>query len=137
MEISKQEIQERLEHFKRINKDKGLPVTPQKLAIFNILAASTNHPDVNFVYNKVKDEFPNISLATVYNNLNRFVQLGLATEINVPGGVSRYDARTEDHVHAIDLEKGLVYDVLEGLNDKEAQRLFGKRIKRKQLTYYL
>ena len=55
------------------------------------------HPTADMVYLHVKEQFPNISLGTVYRNLNLLVDEGAAVRMAFP--VERYDANVEPHPH--------------------------------------
>jgi len=50
-------------------KDNGYKITPQRIAIVKILAKSVNHPSAEAIYEQLKENFPTMSLATVYRNL--------------------------------------------------------------------
>lgn len=136
MMVSQQDLVARLENFKSVSRKNKLPLTPQKLAIFRTLASSCSHPGVQDIYDRVKETFPNISLATVYKNLNKLAALGLITEIPIPGETSRYDAKLDIHGHAVDTVDGRVYDF-----DISAtllpDKVMGKSVKAMQVIYYL
>ena len=137
MTISQQEIKLRLDNFRQKSKDKHLPLTPQKLEIFRILAASCSHPQAQDIYQEVKKTFPNISLATVYKNLIRFQELGLIIEIPLVGTHNRYDAKLDTHSHAVDTKSGKVYDLGETPIANTNQKIMGKKIKKTDIIYYL
>ena len=136
MTISQQEINKRLDNFRQASRHKGLPLTPQKLEIFRILASSCLHPQAADIYQEVKKTFPNISLATVYKNLIRFQELGLIIEIPLAGAPNRYDAKLETHSHAVDTASGKVYDLgTKPINTNS--KIMGKKIKKTDIIYYV
>ncbi len=135
--ISKIELKLRLEHFKQIIHHHQLALTPQKLAIFRVLAASTQHPDPQEIYRQVKKDFPNISLATVYQNLKKFAALGLALEIATAGETAHYDARIETHQHIIDTQSGQISDLELSPQLNLLDKIKGKKVKKIQITYYI
>lgn len=137
MTISQQEINKRLDNFRQASKQKHLPLTPQKLEIFRILASSCSHPQAQEIYQEVKKTFPNISLATVYKNLIRFQELGLIMEIPLSGTSNRYDAKLDTHSHAVDTVSGKVYDLEKKQLNKKSQKIMGKLIKKTDIVYYL
>ncbi|MFZ4648711.1 MAG: Fur family transcriptional regulator [Patescibacteria group bacterium] len=137
MKICQQEIELRLENFRKTSRDKHLPLTPQKSAIFQAIASSCQHPGVPEIYKQLKSEFPCISLATVYKNLKKFESLGLIVEIPVPGSTPRYDAKLEIHSHAVDSASGRVYDVETPKNLSLPKEILGKTVKHANLIYYL
>ena len=56
-------------------KKAGLRMTRHRRAIVEILAERQDHPSVRQVYNKIRFNNPDISLATVYNTLNMLVDM--------------------------------------------------------------
>jgi len=79
----------------------GYRLTPQRLAVLRTLIGSDQHPSVEQIYRRVRQDFPTTSLATVYNTLECLK--GLREVIELPlGGGSRYDGRRpEPHAHLI------------------------------------
>jgi len=137
MIVSQQEIKKRLDNFRQQSKQKKLPLTPQKLEIFRILASSCSHPQAQDIYLEAKKSFPNISPATVYKNLIRFQELGLISEISLNGTSNRYDAKLDTHCHAIDTNSGQVYDLeIKNLHNWP-EKIMGKKIKKAEIIYYL
>ena len=59
----------------------------------------------------VKREFPNISLGTVYRNLNLLTDLGEAVKISTPDGGDRFDGRVEPHNHFLCTRCGRLLDL--------------------------
>lgn len=76
-------------------------LTKQRQLILDILEEDYTHPTADEVYAKVKIIIPNISLATVYRNLNFLVKINRAREIVISGEASRFDAHFKDHDHFI------------------------------------
>jgi Fur family peroxide stress response transcriptional regulator len=137
MTISQQEVTQRLDNFRQTSRQKHLPLTPQKLEIFRILASSCTHPQAKDIYTQVKKTFPNISLATVYKNLIGFQELGLVTEIPLVGTPNRYDAKLDTHSHVVDTISGKVYDLGSKQINQKSQKIMGKAIKKTDIIYYL
>jgi len=137
MTVNPQELKVRMENFKKVCRQHKLPQTPQKLAIFQTLATSCAHPSAQEIYDRVKEKFTNISLATVYKNLKKFTVLGLCIEIPIPGEASRYDAKLEIHGHAVDTDTGLVHDLELPKGYNQATQVMGRKIKQVHLTYYI
>lgn len=61
-----------------------LKYSKQREAIKNYLMSTKEHPTADTVYLHVKEEFPNISLGTVYRNLNLLADIGEVTKISFP-----------------------------------------------------
>lgn len=70
-------------------------------AILQCLRSTDTHPGAEWVYEQVKKEIPDISLATVYRNLALFKNQGLIQSVATVNGVERFDANTQPHVHFI------------------------------------
>lgn len=84
-----------------ILRGKGLKVTPQRMAIYSMLAGTTSHPSAEDIYKDLLPANPTMSLATVYKTLDSFKNIGLVQELNVGNGRSNYDANTLMHPHLV------------------------------------
>ena len=71
----------------------------QRESIKEYLAHTTEHPTADMVYMHIKQIFPNISLGTVYRNLNLLVEQGEVRKISHGSGIDRFDADTHKHYH--------------------------------------
>ena len=69
------------------------------------------HPTADMVYLHVKEQFPNISLGTVYRNLNLLSDMGEIIKISTPDGADRFDGRTVPHYHFFCTECGCMEDM--------------------------
>jgi Fur family peroxide stress response transcriptional regulator len=90
-----------------------LPVTHQRLAVFEALRTSREHPSAETLYKRLKPGFPALSLATVYKTLRTLQRLGLAAVVDSPSAQTRYDAITQTHHHLICLKCGRIADVFD------------------------
>src|SRR5262249_5877219 len=70
-----------------------------------------HHPTAEEVFQAVRRDIPNLSLATVYKTLDTLVASGLVAKLSDAAGTARYDARREDHYHLRCLRTGLVRDL--------------------------
>ena len=108
-------------------------------AILHYLQHTDTHPSAEMVYNHLKQEYPDISLGTVYRNLAMFKEKGQITSLGTVNGVERFDGNTMPHVHFVctgcdgvsDLPQ---IDVPEVLN-REVTAQTGGRIDLCQLTF--
>ena len=80
-------------------------------AILSYLQSTKAHPSAETVYAALKPEIPDLSLATVYRNLNHFKNQGLVSSIATVNGTERFDATVEPHVHMICQCCGAVADL--------------------------
>ncbi|MFI3208116.1 MAG: transcriptional repressor [Eubacteriales bacterium] len=88
-----------------------LKYSRQRQSIQNYLESSYDHPTADMVYMHVKNEYPNISLGTVYRNLNLLTEIGSAIKINTPNGGHRFDGQITPHNHFICTECGAIVDL--------------------------
>jgi Fur family transcriptional regulator, peroxide stress response regulator len=96
-------------------RDHGLQVTYQRLAVYQALYFTKEHPSAEAIYQQVKKRFPMISLGTVYKTLERFHEVGLIRKVSPLTEVARYDAITVPHVHMVCLECQSVQDLGESV----------------------
>lgn len=80
-------------------KKSGVRITPQRNAILEYLVTSKSHPTADDIYKSLASHFPNMSVATVYNNLRVFLGVGLIKELTYGDASSRFDFTTHDHYH--------------------------------------
>ena len=85
----------------QVLREKGLKVTPQRIAVYNMLLHSTEHPNAETIYRTLEATNPTMSLATVYKTLDFFKHLRLVQELNVGEGSARYDAQVHCHPHTV------------------------------------
>lgn len=71
----------------------------QREAILQCLVNRYDHPTAETVYLSIKDDFPNISLGTVYRNLSLLSDLGEIQKITVNEGPDRFDGNPAPHYH--------------------------------------
>jgi len=108
-------------------------------AILACLRSTTEHPSAEWIYTRLKPEYPDLSLGTIYRNLALFKEQGLITSLGTVNGVERFDFNTAPHVHYICTCCGNVLD-LPGLSvpgelNAAAARDSGGRVDSCQLTF--
>jgi Fur family ferric uptake transcriptional regulator len=86
-------------------------ITKQRKIILAELQQLTSHPTADELFQIVRKKLPNISLGTVYRNLNQLVQDGVIIEIGRAGYKKRFDADTAKHYHFMCQQCGKVYDI--------------------------
>ena len=91
-------------------KQHHLKVTPQRTAIFNILAEDENHPSTDEIFKKVQMKFPNISFDTVNRTLLTFAEIGLIDLAEGHGTPRRFDTNLQPHHHFFCVRCGQVTD---------------------------
>ena len=84
--------------FKQKLKEAGLRITPQRIAVMEVLLKNS-HPTAEKIIEDVQKEHPNIAIGTIYNILDTFVRLNIITKVNTNNSVARFDPITERHHH--------------------------------------
>jgi Fur family peroxide stress response transcriptional regulator len=104
-------------------RENGHKITPQRLAIVEILAKSEGHPSVEEIYDRIKTDFPTMSLATVYRNILLIKSLGQVLELGFPDGSNRYDGKKPfPHPHVICIRcKKIVDPDLDSLDEMKKE----------------
>lgn len=111
----------------RLLKERELKVTPQRLCVLRILRKH-EHPSIDELYTEIKKEYPSISLATVYKNLNILQEQGLVVEINIANKKTCYDIYEQEHIHVVCDQCGNVED----MSFKEVELdIYQERLKKK------
>lgn len=85
-------------------------MTSQRYAILDYLSIEGNHPTASDIYEHLKNEFPTMSVATVYNNLKFFIEAEIVNELPFGDGSSRFDLTVTNHYHAVCEVCGKVVD---------------------------
>jgi len=91
-------------------RESGAKVTPQRLAICEIMLSSKDHPTADQIFEKVKKMHPTISLATVYQTLHLLSQIGMLQELGFSGCISRYDPDISFHINVVCPKCGRIQD---------------------------
>ncbi|WP_459841665.1 Fur family transcriptional regulator [Halanaerocella petrolearia] len=86
-------------------------MTKQRKKILEVLQSTDCHPTADWIYKEVKEEIPNISLGTIYRNLNVLQEMGKIQELNYGSEYSRFDGNPANHYHFTCLDCGEVMDV--------------------------
>lgn len=95
--MSDKKLQEAINTLKR----SGVRITPQRHAVLGFLLNSETHPTADEIYKALESQFPNMSVATVYNNLRVLREIGLVRELTYGDNSSRFDCNMEKHYHII------------------------------------
>lgn len=118
----------------------GYKLTPQRLAILKVLAASEGHPSAEQVHARLQPEHPSMSLATVYKTIALLKRAGEVLELQFSDRDNRYDGhRPEPHPHLICTACGAIVDPdLPGLDNlaEELSRRTGFVVSSHRLDFY-
>lgn len=115
-------------------------MTKQRKTILNVLKNTTSHPTADWIYEQVKKEIPNVSLGTIYRNLNLLAEMGKITVINYANDQSHYDGNTDTHYHFRCKNCQRVYDLHLELFEKEINDIVEKntdyKVSEHRLEFY-
>ena len=92
-------------------RESGIQPSAQRVAVGDYVLYTNEHPSADLVWKRVRERFPWISRATVYNTLNLFVDKGLLQRLNLSEDSIVFDPITETHHHFIDEKSGVIHDV--------------------------
>lgn len=93
-----------------ILKQEGIRITPQRHAVLEYLLDSKAHPTADDIYKALENKFPNMSVATVYNNLRVLRKVGLVRELTYGDDSSRFDCNMTEHYHIMCEDCGKIVD---------------------------
>ena len=90
---------------------KTLKYSRQRESIKANLMSRHDHPTADALYASIREEFPNISLGTVYRNLNLLVETGEILKLTCGNGPDHYDGNVAPHYHFVCRSCGAVTDL--------------------------
>jgi Fur family transcriptional regulator, peroxide stress response regulator len=120
-------------------KERNFRLTPQRVELVRLIAASEGHPSAAQLYAKIKTRFPTMSHATVYKTLALLKNMGQVLEIDLRDD-SHYDGnRPEPHPHLICIKCNKIVDGEANLDPSAILKLeqaSGYKILRPQISFY-
>lgn len=106
--------------------DKGLKVTPQRMAILAAIYTLNNHPTAEMIMNFIKETHPGIASATVYKVLDTLEENQLIKRVKTDKDSMRYDGILENHHHLYSSESGEIKDYMNEELDQLLATFFHK-----------
>jgi Fur family peroxide stress response transcriptional regulator len=91
--------------------EKQFKRSKQRDRILELLRRTGSHPTASWLYDRMKEEFPDLSMGTVYRNLNILIEQGLVHKIDFGSTFDRYDANINPHYHFICEQCGSIIDL--------------------------
>lgn len=119
----------------------ALKYSRQRESIKKYLATTKEHPTADMVYNNIRKQYPNISLGTVYRNLNLLVDQGDVIKFTTGDGSDRFDSKTNKHYHFVCNKCSNVSDLFMehdfiDLINKSAEENFNGEIQGHDILFY-
>lgn len=111
----------------------GLKITPQRIAVLEVLAKSFDHPTVESILKQVLETVPGISATTIYNTLDTFVEKGLVRRVKTDADVMRHELVTGHHHHLYCYDS----DRMEDYYDEELDTLLKNYFDRKKIENFI
>ena len=111
----------------------------QRTRILELLRSTEIHPTADWLYEKLKNEFPRLSLGTVYRNLSILVEQGLAKKIHFGSTFDRFEANIKPHYHLICELCGKIFDFEMAIYDDlnfQAKQLTNFTIRHHKLEFF-
>ncbi|NLE75424.1 MAG: transcriptional repressor [Chloroflexi bacterium] len=118
-------------------REQGCRLTPQRIALLQLLAASDGHPSASHLYDRLHAQFPTTSPATVYKMLNLLKDLGEVLELGFSDDDNRYDGNNpHPHPHLIcvrcrkivDAESSIALDMVQQLSEQWGYQIINHRL---------
>ena len=135
MDQNKEYYQDVLKHLR----EKGVRITETRKAVIDFIIQSHDHPSADMIYQALLPAFPNMSLATVYNNLKVLIDEGIVSELKVRNDTTTYyDFMGHQHLNVICEKCGRIADMDLDLPDvqQEAADQTGYQITKSQMVVY-
>jgi Fur family transcriptional regulator, peroxide stress response regulator len=107
--------------------EKGLKVTPQRIAILEAIIKLNNHPSADNIIYFIRNNHPNIATATVYKVLDALVANELIRKVKTERDVMRYDAIMESHHHIYFSESDRIEDFVDAELNEIIEKYFEKK----------
>ena len=109
-----------------------LKITPQRIAILEVILHLENHPDAETMTDYLRLTHPSISLATIYKTLDTFTKKGIIRKVPTSEESMRYDAISEKHHHLYCSES----DRIEDFYDEDLNDILDNYIKKKKIANF-
>ena len=106
--------------------EKGLKVTPQRLAIYDAIVQLKNHPTAENIIEYIKSNHPNISVGTVYKVLDSLTENNLLIKVKTERDIMRYDDVLSNHHHLYCAETDRIEDYEDENLNKLISNYFSK-----------
>ena len=91
--------------------DRGAKITAQRIAILKRLEGRTDHPSADRLFQEVKEEFPTLSIATIYSTTQILADAGLLKVLSIDEKRVYFDPGTHPHGHFLCTRCGRLLDV--------------------------
>jgi Fur family transcriptional regulator, peroxide stress response regulator len=116
----------------RILVEKGLKVTPQRIAVLDIILNLHNHPSAENIAEYIRLSYPHVPIGTVYKILDAFVEKGIISRVKTENGIIRFDPVSEKHHHLYSSQS----EQMEDFFDKDLNKILDEYFRKKQIPNF-
>jgi Fur family transcriptional regulator, peroxide stress response regulator len=106
--------------------EKGLKVTPQRIAILEAIYSLNNHPSAEMIMKYIRDRYPGIASGTIYKVLDVLIEHRLIDRVKTDKDIMRYDGILENHHHLYSSESEEIKDYVNNELDQLLKDYFKK-----------
>ncbi len=120
-------------------REKGLKVTPQRLAIIEALVENRHeHPGATLIYQEARKKLKSVSLSTVYATLKEFSENGMVRSLEFDRMENRYDGNLSEHINLVCKKCGSISDfnLPSSMEPKDIMRKSGFVVTDMRMEYY-
>jgi Fur family peroxide stress response transcriptional regulator len=111
----------------KILAENNLKVTPQRIAVLEVIMGLENHPSAETIVEYIRLNFPHVPIGTVYKILDAFVEKGIIKRVETDGDIMRYDAVLEKHHHLYCADSERIEDYYDDELNKILSDFFRKK----------
>lgn len=112
----------------------------KRQAILDTIRSTSIHPTAEWIYQSLKQEYPDLSLGTVYRNLAQFKDEGVILSMGVMNGQERFDSNINPHSHFICTNCEAIIDIEETFSHstavKQVEEKYGFSVQDQKLVFY-
>lgn len=113
--------------------DNGLKVTPQRIAILEVILNLNNHPTAEIIVEYLRLNYPSLSMSTIYKTLNTFSKKGIVKKVLTENEVMRYDPILDKHHHIYHNDSGEIEDFY----DEDLNKMLDSYFKKKNIPDFM
>ncbi|RUM73606.1 MAG: transcriptional repressor [Sulfurovum sp.] len=116
-------------------KENDLKATIQRTSILKSIDHA-GHMNIDDIYEDVKEQYPTLSLATIYKNIILMQENSVIIEVPINGEKSKYELKKEDHIHLICQQCGEIQDREITQKTKETLEISNFKLNSAQINLY-
>ncbi len=116
----------------KILTENKLKVTPQRMTVLEVITGLKTHPTAENIVEQLRLKIPHVTIGTVYNILDTFVEKGIITRVKTDTGQMRYDPVLEKHHHLYCAESERIEDYF----DNDLDKIIEDYLKKKKIPNF-